>query len=224
MVFCESICSFSFYRGFPVAQLVKNLPAMQETLVWFLGSWKSPGEGNSYPLKYSGLENSMDCIVHGVTKSWAWLSDFHFTYFSFSRSLRLQRTLLTRGVAGMLSVRPKALTSLARFRGVGLGFSLVHPLLHGFCFWGSLGHSLEPKCSSSADWTQRPVLIGLVWGVVCWSQTPRSNSKVPERPWTGQLSGKGVTVEATSVTYTPFLRKEPWDRKGLLIEVSAFGS
>ena len=28
-----------------------------------------PGEGNGYPLQYSGLENSMDCIVHGVTKS-----------------------------------------------------------------------------------------------------------------------------------------------------------
>ena len=28
----------------------------------------SPGEGNGYPLQYSGLQNSMDCIVHGVTK------------------------------------------------------------------------------------------------------------------------------------------------------------
>ena len=28
-----------------------------------------PGEGNGYQLQYSGLENSMDCIVHGVTKS-----------------------------------------------------------------------------------------------------------------------------------------------------------
>ena len=28
------------------------------------------GEGNSYPLQYSGLENSMDCIVDGVTNSW----------------------------------------------------------------------------------------------------------------------------------------------------------
>ena len=28
------------------------------------GLEKSPGEGNSYPLQYSGLENSMDCIVH----------------------------------------------------------------------------------------------------------------------------------------------------------------
>ena len=36
---------------------------------------RSPGEGNGYPLLYSGLENSMDCIVHGVAKSRAWLSD-----------------------------------------------------------------------------------------------------------------------------------------------------
>ena len=34
------------------------------------GLGRSPEEGNSYPLQYSGLENSMDCIVHGVTKSW----------------------------------------------------------------------------------------------------------------------------------------------------------
>ena len=30
---------------------------------------RSPGEGKGYPLHYSGLENSMDCIVHGVSKS-----------------------------------------------------------------------------------------------------------------------------------------------------------
>ena len=30
---------------------------------------RPPGEGNSYPLHYSGLENSMDCIVHEVAKS-----------------------------------------------------------------------------------------------------------------------------------------------------------
>ena len=28
----------------------------------------SPGKGKGYPLQYSGLENSMDCIVHGVAK------------------------------------------------------------------------------------------------------------------------------------------------------------
>ena len=39
---------------------------------------RSPGEGNGSPLQYSGLENSMDCIVHGVAKSQTQLSDFHF--------------------------------------------------------------------------------------------------------------------------------------------------
>ena len=33
------------------------------------GLRKSPGEGNGYPLQHSGLENSMDCMSHGVTKS-----------------------------------------------------------------------------------------------------------------------------------------------------------
>ena len=57
-----------------VAQLVKNLPVMQETA----GSGRSVGEGIGYPLRYSGLENSVDCRVHGVTKSWTQLSNFHF--------------------------------------------------------------------------------------------------------------------------------------------------
>ena len=32
------------------------------------GLGRSPGEGKGYPLQYSGLENSMDCIVCGVTE------------------------------------------------------------------------------------------------------------------------------------------------------------
>ena len=92
------------------AQWVKNMPAMQENLIQFLG-WedplekekdthssipglplsglagkestcnagdltsipglgRSPGEGKRYPLQYSGLENSMDCIGHGLAKNW----------------------------------------------------------------------------------------------------------------------------------------------------------
>ena len=43
------------------------------------GLGRSPGEGKGYPLQYSGLENSMDCIVHGITKGRTRLSDFHFT-------------------------------------------------------------------------------------------------------------------------------------------------
>ena len=107
------------YQRSLVAHLVKNPPAMQETLVRFLGQdnplekgWlptpvflgipcssvgkesacntgdlgstpglrRSPGEGKGYPLQYFGLENSMDCIVHGVTKSQTQLSDLHFHF------------------------------------------------------------------------------------------------------------------------------------------------
>ena len=42
------------------------------------GLGRSPQEGKGYPLQYSGLENFIDCIVHGITKSWTRLSDFHF--------------------------------------------------------------------------------------------------------------------------------------------------
>ena len=51
------------------------------------GLGRSPGEGNSCPLQYSGLENSMDCIIHGVTKSWTQLHDFHFHIFPAGESV-----------------------------------------------------------------------------------------------------------------------------------------
>ena len=44
------------------------------------GLGRSPGEGNGYPLQYSGLENPMDCIVHGVAKSRIGLSNFQFHF------------------------------------------------------------------------------------------------------------------------------------------------
>ena len=73
----------SFLLGFShlhirlvLTQMVKSLPAMQETWFWSLG-WEDPLE-KGMATQYSGLENSMDCIVHGVTKSWTRLSNFHF--------------------------------------------------------------------------------------------------------------------------------------------------
>ena len=41
------------------------------------GLGRSPGEGKSDAIQCSGLENSMGCIVHGITKSWTRLSSFH---------------------------------------------------------------------------------------------------------------------------------------------------
>ena len=101
----------SLDRASLIAQLVKNLPAMQAEICWRrdrlptpvffsfpcgsagkesvcnagdLGSipelGRSPREGKRYPLQYSGLENSMGCIVNGVARSGTRLSDFNFHF------------------------------------------------------------------------------------------------------------------------------------------------
>ena len=52
------------------------------------GLGRSPGEGNSYPLQYSGLEKFMDCIFHGVAKSHTPLNDFHLNLFCYILKLK----------------------------------------------------------------------------------------------------------------------------------------
>ena len=65
--------------GFPCGSAGKESASKVGDLHSNPGLGRSPGEGKGYPLQYSGLQNSMDCIVHRVTKSWTRLSDFHFT-------------------------------------------------------------------------------------------------------------------------------------------------
>ena len=60
-----------------VAQLVKKSTCNVGDLGSIPGLGRSPGEGKGYPLQYTGLENSMDCIVHGVARSQTRLNDFH---------------------------------------------------------------------------------------------------------------------------------------------------
>ena len=64
--------------GFPDSSVGKESSCNAGDPGWIPESGRSPGEGKGYPLQYSGLENSMDCIVHGVAKSWTRLSDVHF--------------------------------------------------------------------------------------------------------------------------------------------------
>ena len=53
-----------------VALTVKRLPTMRETRVQSLGWEDLLEKGKASILQYSGLENSTDCIVYGVAKSW----------------------------------------------------------------------------------------------------------------------------------------------------------
>ena len=55
--------------GFPWGSAGKEFTCNARDLVSIPGLGRSPGEGKGYPLQYSGLENSMDCIVQGVAKS-----------------------------------------------------------------------------------------------------------------------------------------------------------
>ena len=65
------------FLGFPCDSADKESTCNVGDQGFISGLGISPGEGNSYPLQYSGLENSMDCIVHGVAKSQTPLSKFH---------------------------------------------------------------------------------------------------------------------------------------------------
>ena len=68
----------TFY-GLPRGSAGKESAYNAGDLALIPGLGRCPGEGKGYPLQHSGLENSMDCIVHGVAKSWTQRSDFHFT-------------------------------------------------------------------------------------------------------------------------------------------------
>ena len=65
------------FLGFPCGSACKESTCNAGDLGSIPGLGRSPGEGKGYPLQYSGLESSMDCIVHGATKSWTQLNDFH---------------------------------------------------------------------------------------------------------------------------------------------------
>ena len=68
--------------GFPGSSAGKESACNAGDLCSIPRLGRSPGEGTSYPFQYSGLENSKDCIVHGVAKSPTKLSDFHSLHFS----------------------------------------------------------------------------------------------------------------------------------------------
>ena len=74
---------FLLLMGFPCVSIGKESACNAGDLGSVPGLGRSLGEGKDYPLQYSGLENSMDCIVHDVAKSWTRLSNFHF-HFPFA--------------------------------------------------------------------------------------------------------------------------------------------
>ena len=64
--------------GFPDSSVGKEFACNAGDPGSVPGLGRSAGEGTGYSLQYSGLENSMDCIVHKVTKSQTGLSGFRY--------------------------------------------------------------------------------------------------------------------------------------------------
>ena len=65
----EICCMIQGTEGFPCGSAGKESACNAGDLGLISGLGRSPGEGNGYPLQYSGLENSTDCTVHGVAES-----------------------------------------------------------------------------------------------------------------------------------------------------------
>ena len=83
ILICFETCS-KYFLGFPCGSANKESAYNAGDLGLIPGLGRSPGRGEGYPFHYSGLENSMDCTVHGVAKSRAPLSDIHFQVFPVS--------------------------------------------------------------------------------------------------------------------------------------------
>ena len=77
------IVHFILILGSPCGSAGKGSACNAGDLGSIPGLGRSPEEGKGHPLQYSGLENSMDCIVYGVAKSQTQLSDFHSLIHSY---------------------------------------------------------------------------------------------------------------------------------------------
>ena len=75
----KGLATQSSILGLPCGSAGKESACKAGDLGSIPGLGRCPGEGKDYPLQYSGLENSMDCIVHGAAQSQTGLNDFDLT-------------------------------------------------------------------------------------------------------------------------------------------------
>ena len=124
--------------SFPVAQLVKNLPAMQETWVLSLG-WEDPLEkGRAIPSSILTWRIPWTVLSMGVAKSWTQLSDFHFQWFW--RSALGPGSIENRCMRHWAPLRPTALQCQNRRAG-GQGWQDPPACSGPWCMGG-----IHPEC------------------------------------------------------------------------------
>ena len=88
------------YWSFPCGSAGKESAYNVGDLGLIPGLERSPGEGKGYPFQYSGLENSMDHTVHGVTKRRTRRNSFHFPQLMPSSLITVLNVRMSGRVAG----------------------------------------------------------------------------------------------------------------------------
>ena len=116
------------------------------------GLGRCPGEGNGYPLQYSGLENPMDCIVHGVTKNRTRMSNFHFHL----RGPRCPAASLAHGVTHFLPFSPALRPGCSRLLTLFLVGRIT--VLEEVPLWGSSSFKILAPNSSYSSRSQPPTV------------------------------------------------------------------
>ena len=111
------------FLGFPCGSAGKESACNAGDLSSIPGLRSSPGEGKGYPLQYPGLENSRECIVHGVAKSQTWVRNFHFIHWEIVKDREASRAVV-HGVADLDIT--EQLTNKHIWRKLCLGISEVY--------------------------------------------------------------------------------------------------
>ena len=144
---------------------------MQEASVRFLG-WQYPLEGKGFPLQYSGLKNSMDCVVHGVTKSRKQLSYFHSLPHVYTNNIGFSGS--SAGKESTCHARdPNLIPGSGRSAGEGIGYPLQY--------------------SWTSQVTQLVKNLPAVWETEAWSlgwEDPWRRERLPTPVfWPGEFHG-----------------------------------
>ena len=92
--------------SFPCSSAGKESACNAGDLRSIPGLGRSPRQGKGYPIQYSGLENSIDCIVHGVTKSRTQLSNFHVSRFLKTTALQIASALSSANIGSTCGQAP----------------------------------------------------------------------------------------------------------------------
>ena len=165
------------------------------------GLGRSPGEENGYLLQYSGLENSLDCVVHGVTKSETRLSDFHFCLLPLGEEpwcCEVETQSWIEKIWSLPALQEEMgediqSTNLKKDRYPALSSTRQHPVpCPGvLLFWGTSLISLDPRSlvpnsklsSSLPDPYWCLLLLRMVSGTRLGTQEQELSTSLTSQPW-----------------------------------------